>query len=153
MTFDLKFTFCIDIKADDSSDSLSGITDELSEFVSKESYGNGISMIGIHLICVNAPSGYEIFFKVKKPEYFSKFKYTKPSEGEITIDGYFSYEVRISQNSYKQILKGDDKEIMRILKKELLSSLDNLRKIPKEVKDFDKDKFRLKVEEYFASVQ
>ncbi|MET1257542.1 hypothetical protein [Aliikangiella maris] len=149
MTFQLKFTFCADTEAESFISDVSKITKDLTDVINADTYGDDISVIGIHIICVRVRPGYEKFFKVNKPEFMAEYKYVKPLEGEVTIKGYFSYEIQFSQESYEQLLKADYNHVKKIIENELISSLGNLSKIPKKIKDFNEDKFCSKFKAFF----
>jgi len=63
----------------------------------------------------------------------------------------FVIEIRFNNDVYDEFLKADDEQSKRIIARETLKALELLDKVPKRLKDFDKERFRTDVANYYRS--
>ena len=63
----------------------------------------------------------------------------------------FELEVRFDNDVYDEFLHADEDQSKRIIARETLKALDLLDKVPKRLKDFDKERFRTDVANYYRS--
>jgi hypothetical protein len=112
------------------------LSNKMSEYFWDKSYGEDVIEIFIGIICV-APE-FEWFSVVRKPKYTTYRKYNRNGV-EIIVDRNFCFDVKIDFNRFKDQF---DNENCKMLASEILESLSILDKLPKKVKDFDKERFR-----------
>lgn len=92
--------------------------------------------------------GYEDWFKVRKPRYQAISK-VKMLDGNIKEQrGVFTYDVKLDFETFVSATEEGSRKILAI---EILNSLFNLDALPKKVKDFDKERFKEDIEQFFKS--
>ena len=67
---------------------------------------------------------------------------------EIIQDRVFSYDVKLDYEDFKN---QSDEQNEQTLASEIMESLSNLDKLPKKVKDFDKERFKKDMEAFFEA--
>ncbi len=122
----------------------------INNFISKNDYGTGINEYSIILYIVDPPIGYEHLHRDFKPKFIEEKILTNRHTGEkIELSKYFSYSIKITGGAYSEFVGETDNQSKKNLAKEILNSLVHLNKLPKKVKDFDKEKFKMDLEEFF----
>jgi len=109
-------------------------------------YGDDLKSIIIGLVCVSPQS--EAFFKIRKPKYTREKKSMKSEGFEYENEKYLEYDVKIDFESFKNATEGEAK---RMLAKEILESLVVFEKMKSKIKNFDIEKFKYDLEEYFKN--
>jgi len=121
----------------------------IAKFLSDKDYGNGLESLRLIFILIKTKKGYEEWFRTRKPK-FTEHNILETFSGEkIEIIKEFAIESRIDNDSYDNFLMATETESRKILAQEILNSLSNLDALPKKVKDFDKEKFKSDVEQFF----
>lgn len=124
----------------------------ISEYIKKLDYGEGIVEYAIKLYIVNPPSGFEHLFKDFKPKFTEHKLLTNKFTGEkLELNKYFNYSVKITGDLYNKFLIGTVEESEKILATEILKSLSNLDALPKKIKDFDKERFKADMQQFFKA--
>ncbi len=125
---------------------------ELNKYFKERSYGVDIENLEIGLLMVYEREGYDKWYKPKKMRY-TKFKkgISKLTGEEIVIENTLKYELKLSDLQISRFVGGDDDTSRAILETEILSSLRNLNVLPKEVHDFEIEKFREDLREFVNS--
>ena len=109
-------------------------------------YGQSIQNFFIGCICVKQRPGYEDWFKIRKPKYKDVDK-IRLLDGSLKESyGVFSYDIKLN---FETFINTTEEESKRLLASEILTSLPNLDALPKKVKDFDKERFRTDIEQFF----
>ena len=121
------------------------LTNDLELFFSDKEYGKGIKYYTIGLICVRPE--FEIFHKVKKQRY-RKTETIESLDGKskITFTNTFGYDIKMDYATY---INASDKEGLQLFASKIMESLSYLEKLPKHVKDFDKERFKSDLEGFF----
>ena len=119
------------------------LTDELKLFFSDKEYGEGIKYYTIGLICVKPE--FEFFYKIRKQRY-RKTEIIKLDEKTITLTNTFGYDIKMDYATY---INASDKEGLQLFASKIMESLSYLEKLPKHVKDFDKERFKSDLEGFF----
>lgn len=102
----------------------------------------GLEYIGIKLIIQEVLDGYEEFVKPQKPRYKKKFTLKNPLLGDSSYEGYLSFDLLFSTESYQQILTSNDAfEIKRLLKLELLKAEDVFKEMENKLGRVDTNEF------------
>jgi hypothetical protein len=115
------------------------------------SYGKDIENISISIILVRQYPGYEDWDKPRRPKYI-EHREARCISGELMIwHKRFELEVRFDNDVYDEFLHADEEQSKRIIARETLKALDLLDKVPKRLKDFDKERFRTDVANYYRS--
>jgi len=116
----------------------------LKSFFKERMYGNDIKMYTIGIVCV-APQ-FDQFFTTKKPKYIKGKKTIHPEGMPFTVEDSLEYDVKLDFETFKN---GTEEENKRLLAKEILSSLSVLDTMKSKIKDFDAEKFKADLENYF----
>lgn len=117
---------------------------EIKGFLKNKNYGNDIKAYTIGVVCV-APQ-FEQFFKDKKPKY-TKGKKSIIQEGfPFTLEDSFEYDIKLDFETFKN---GTEEECRKLLAREIMNSLTVLDDMKKKIKDFDSEKFKADLEDYF----
>lgn len=147
--------FCIvnelDMEAKEKSKLIHELGDELTNYFATLEYGEGIHTYYLRCICIKTKPGYEKWHIPKRTLYKSEIKANNlGSLEEIrTIKNYFSNEFRIDNEIYDKFITGTDLESMKILANEIIKALKQVEKLPKRVKNFDKNKFTADLNSFF----
>ena len=119
-------------------------SNKLSEQFTDKDYGNDVIRILIDIICVSPE--FEWFSTVRKPRYKFYRKYKRDGI-EIIEDRDFSFDLKLDYECFKN---QSDEENNKMLASEIIKSLSNLEKLPKKVKDFEREKFKKDVEKFLS---
>jgi len=147
-------TLHIDREAQKKSLLITDLFRGINDFIKNKKYGHGIYQYMISLYVINPPEGYEHLFKDFKPK-FTEHKLTKNRfTGErVEIKKQFHYSIRIDGNAYSDFVKASKMKTKKILASEILKSLSNLDALPKKVKDFNRERFKSDIENYFRKIK
>ena len=119
------------------------ISRSLFEYFQMRDYGQDLQNITIGIICVLERKGFEDWFKVRKPKYREFEKTRGLDKSSIIVEPTFTYDIKLNA---AYILKHDDTEIRKYFVSEIINSLSNLDYLPRKVKDFDKERFKIDLE-------
>jgi hypothetical protein len=136
----------IDLEAQVKSSVIILLSDGLKEFFKKRDYGRDIQNVFIGCICIKEREGYEDWFKIRKAKYKGTEKIKLLDNSIKELIGVFSYDIKLN---YEVFLENTDLENKKLLAQEILNSLTNLEALPKKVKDFNKDQFKLDMVTFF----
>ncbi len=117
-------------------------------------YGQDILNIAIVIILIQHLPGYEAWDKPRRPKYIEHYESVSYITGEPVRwewNKRFVIEIRFNNDVYDEFLKADDEQSKRIIARETLKALELLDKVPKRLKDFDKERFRTDVANYYRS--
>jgi hypothetical protein len=119
-------------------------SNSLKEYFISKSYGEDLNYFVIGIICVKPE--FETFFKVRKPRYkaFDKINLLDGNTAELI--GVYGYDIKLN---FDEFVSATETESRKILAQEILNSLSNLEALPKKVKDFDKEKFKSDMKQFF----
>jgi len=122
------------------------LSNNLKDYFSNKNYGTELNLFLIGVICVKPE--FESFFKVRKPRYKAVDR-IKLLDGNVTeLTGVYGYDIKLN---FEEFVSATETESKKILAQEILNSLSNLDKLPKKVKDFDKERFKSDMEQFFKS--
>ncbi|KMQ59544.1 hypothetical protein ACM46_20930 [Chryseobacterium angstadtii] len=134
----------IDSQGKHKSNLVANISSKMKEFFDSKNYGNDLLNYGIGLNCVNPPKGFEKFSKRQSPKYiFDKTTINKYTGQNHRMYKLFLDDITLTQDEYEKFLSLSDKDSLDIVRNKITDLLENLDKLPKKVKDFDKDRFKL----------
>ena len=120
-------------------------------FVTKD-YGNDVKDICIYIQLIRVEKRYEHLFKLHKPKFIDhKVLYNSINNLRWEWNKRFQIEIRFNNETYNAFLVANDEESNKILARETLAALDQLDKIPKRLKDFDKNAFIFDVKSLYES--
>lgn len=142
----MHFTIALtmDTRAETKSHILTNLSIYLNESFKDKDYGVDLLNYTLGFTSVLAPEGYGHFFEKKKPLYVSdrttknRFTGEKHHMYRLFIDG-----IVIESDEYEDFVSGTDLNSLEIIKAKILESLSSLDQLPKKVKDFDKERFRI----------
>ncbi len=139
----------IDIEADNKSVLIQEVSDALEEAFNDKNYGADIENIDIGFICVRVVPGVEDFSVKRKPKYVASqfIKLLDGSRKEVT--NTFSFDVKLDDVAYESFVAASNDEATRLIIHSILASLSVFDKLPKKVKSFDADQFKLDITSYF----
>jgi hypothetical protein len=121
-------------------------SNSLKEYFIIKSYGEDLNHFVIGIICVKPE--FETFFKVRKPRYKAIDKIKLLDGNTVELIGVYGYDIKLNFNEF---VSATETESRKILAQEILNSLSNLEDLPKKVKDFDKERFKEDIEQFFKS--
>lgn len=106
----------------------------------------------IDLRCVNIPEGYEHLFK----EYKSSFTEDKILKNKFTGENHRMYRlfvdhITLKPQEYEQLISSSDLSSLDVIRNRVLASLVHLDTLPKMVKDFDKERFKSDMADFFEN--
>ena len=128
--------------------------DYLESVFIDRSYGKDIENISIVIILIRHIPGYEAWDKPRRPKYIEHYESVSYITGEPVRwewNKRFVIEIRFNNDVYDEFLKADEEQSKRIIARETLKALELLDKVPKRLKDFDKERFRTDVANYYRS--
>ncbi len=124
----------------------------LENYFLNNNYGHDVLEISISTILIKSTSGFELFFKARKPIYIQHQEFfNELNNCRWEWNKRFMIEIRFDNDVYDSFLKADEKESNSILARETLKALEQLDKLPKRLKDFDKEAFKRDVKALYAS--
>ncbi len=121
-------------------------SNSLKEYFINKSYGEELNHFLIGIICVKPE--FESFFKVRKPRYKAVDNIKLFDGGTTELIGVYGYDIKLN---FEEFVSANEIESKKILAQEILNSLSNLDALPKKVKDFDKERFKADMEQFFKS--
>jgi len=131
---------------------VSELTNRINTYIGKQDYGDSILEYEIILYVVNMPKDYEHLYRGFKPKYVEHKLLTNKHTGEkFEMRKYFNYSVKIEGALYHKFISFTNDASTRILALEILKSLNNLDTLLKKVKDFDKERFKSDMEQFFRT--
>lgn len=97
-------------------------------------------------MCKCTPIGFEKFSKLPKPNYTKGKKVINPDGIPFTLEDNFEYSIKLDFETFKN---GEDEECSKLLAREILQSLNVLDIMKGKIKDFNTEKFKEDLENYF----
>lgn len=133
--------------------------DHLSKEVLKNAfatrdYGKDVQEICIYIVLIKSQPGFERFFQPRRPKYIEHNESKDlpfSEENPLVWDKRFHIEIRFDGKVYDDFVAADENQAKHILARETLRALDLLDKLPKRLKDFDKEAFRADVQKLYQS--
>jgi hypothetical protein len=96
------------------------------------------------------PEEYQHLYRDLKPKFTEhKLLTNKHTLEKYEINKYFNYSIKIKGELFNKFIEATPKNGTRILALEILKSFSNIDSLPKNVKDFDKEKFKTDMYEFF----
>ena len=142
MKFNL--SLIMDAGSKHKSDLVIDLQKKILFFFEGRSYGSDLESYIIGFTSVLTPPGFEHLFKAKKPLYVrdktTKNRFTGEMQRMVKL---FLDDIVLTSDEYEGFVSGNDYDSIELLKTRILESLSNLDKLPKAVKDFDKEKFKM----------
>lgn len=149
MNFNIALT--MDTRAGIKSHILSNLSIYLKKSFKDKDYGADLLNYTLGYTSVQGPEGYEHFFEKKKPLYVSDRTTKNRFSGEQHhMYKLFIDSIVIEPDQYEDFVSGTDLHSLEIIKAKILESLSNLDRLPKKVKDFDKERFRIDMRNLLA---
>lgn len=124
------------------------LSDVMKKYFKNRYYGNDIKSYTIGVHCENIPFGFEKFAILPKPKYIKGKKVIKPDGIPFTLEDSFEYSIKLDFETFKNSSEIDAK---KMLANEILQSLKILEDIKKKIKDFDNEKFKTDLEDFFRN--
>ena len=147
---EFKVVLTLENSARNKSDLINDLFNNINDFVANRKYGEGIYQYLISLYIINPPKGYEYLHKNLKPKYTDhKLINNRFTGGELEIKKQFHYSIRVDGEMYDTFIGASEEESKKLLATEILNSLSYLDKLPKKIKDFDKNKFKADIKNFF----
>jgi len=125
----------------------------MKAFFKDRDYGADLLNYTLGFTSVLAPEGFGHFFEKKKPLYVSD----RTTKNRFTGEQHHMYRlfidnIVIEPDEYENFVSGTDLYSLEIVKDKILESLSSLDRLPKKVKDFDKEKFRIDMRNLLAQI-
>ncbi|QIH34492.1 hypothetical protein [Sphingobacterium sp. DR205] len=129
------------------------LEEDVAKYLRSKDYGKDIKTYTIKLNCVNPPKGFEHLFKLLPPKYIDLKVSKNISTGqEQEFKKHFFCSINLIGEYYNEFVNSSDEESKKLLGREIIKSFSYLDKLPKKLKDFDKEKFKIDVENFFKDV-
>jgi len=126
------------------------VSNNLQSLLKNKSYGTDIETFLIGFLAVKTKPGYEDWYKEKKPRYVDYKQSKNRITGEtMEVVKNYGYDIKFDYELYDEFVNSTDEESKKLLARAILKSFIHLEKLPKKVKDFDKEKFKMDVENFF----
>lgn len=126
------------------------LEEDIAKYLKSKDYGKDIQSYTVKLNCVNPPKGFEHLFKLLPPKYIDlKVSKNIHTGKEQEFKKHFFCSINITGDYYNEFVNSSDEESKKLLARKILESFEHLDKLSKKVKDFDKEKFKSDVEEFF----
>lgn len=139
----LALVYEIDQGIREKFDSIREITDRIKQNAEQRKTLIGLEYIGIKLIIRRLPHGYEAFVKPQKPKFRRHITLTNPLYGDSSYEGYLSFDLLFSDDSYEQLASSSDKsQIKQVLRFELLRAETVFKGVEKKLGKVDINEFR-----------
>lgn len=130
----------------EKTDMIVDLSNKLGIFFRNKDYGTSIKSYTIGVVCV-APQ-FDAFFKGKKPKYTKGKKVINPDGIPFTLEDNFEYSIKLD---YGDFTKSSIDECRKILVEKVIESLAFLDPFKKKLDDFNIEKFKADLENYFRS--
>lgn len=140
----------LDIKSYEKSTLIQEVSDDLGSYLKNRNYGDDIGVFLIGFVGVKTKPGYEDWYKERKPRYVD-YKQSKNRLTGLVMETIkeYSYDIKFDNELYDKFVNSSDEDSKKLLVEKILESFLHLDKLPKKVKDFDKEKFKTDVEKFF----
>ena len=125
-------------------------SDYLEVYFRDRDYGKDVKEINIFILLTRTRCGRQ-FFHVHRPRYYDDFEHVYADGTTIRCRKEFDIEIGFDNELYDSFLAADEEQAKKILARETLKALELLDKLPKKVKDFDKESFKRDVESLYRS--
>jgi len=123
--------------------------DQLSEYFNEKEYGNDVQNISLKLTIVNPPKGFEHLFKILPPKYIAdkmiKNSYTNQM---INFKHHFFCSLTIIGDEFLALKSLSEEDFKKFLTRKIVESLMAIDKLPKKVKNFDKERFKTDMQNF-----
>jgi hypothetical protein len=135
----VNLTLHCDTASNNKKNIVCDLSDALKKHFKDKNYGDDVEHIIIGIMTLKLIPGFERFQKPMKAQYILEDKNENISPNIPPIKKCYTYQIRLED--YEPYVKKSSKESLKILKKELIKSLDKFNRLPKKIKKFDKNKF------------
>ena len=136
----VNLTLHCDTASNDKKNIVLDLSDALEKYFKDKNYGDDVEHILVGIITLKLIPGFERLQKPMKAKYILEYKsmirYDTPP-----IKKCYTYQIGLGDEDYEAYVKKSSKESLKVLKKELVKSLDKFNRLPKKIKEFDKIKF------------
>lgn len=134
----------MDTRAGGKSHILTNLSTHMKAFFKDRDYGADLLNYTLGFTGVLAPEGFGHFFEKKKPLYVSD----RTTKNRFTGEQHHMYRlfidsIVIEPDEYEDFVSGTDYNSLQLVKAKILESLSNFDRLPKKVKDFDKERFKI----------
>jgi len=120
------------------------LKEEMKAWFKDKDYGKDV------LDCILLMSVYSSMRRINTPTYVDhKVKINRFTGLPIEMNKLFMYEIHFNQAEYAKFIAAYEDDARKLLARLLMDSLYNLQSLPKKIKDFDKQRFKADMEEFF----
>lgn len=137
-----------DTKAYKKAHLVTRLSGNLETYLETRNYGSGVYELLIRFICQEEVPGSEAFQKVRKPRFVDVEEIELIGGGTEKVYKLFSYDMKMNGDTYNAYVSSPDQMSLMLLAQEIINSLVNIDKLPKRVRDFDREKFKADVRYY-----
>ena len=146
MLFQLK-VYYLETAMEKKKDFIERFSSSITEPAFKDcSFGKDVKAISISIILIKTRPGFEKWDQPRRPR-FTELLIGR--DGKVLWEKRFEIEIRFDGELFDAFLAADDDEAGKILARESYRALDQLDRLPKRLKDFDKEGFRAAVKDLF----
>ncbi len=150
MEFNIEKTVSEEALVKDKNNLILSLEEDTRNYLKNRNYGEDVKYYTIKLSCVNPPQGFEHLFKLLPPKYIDlKVSKNVHTGEEQRFEKHFFCSINIIGNLYDEFVNSSDENSKKLLVEKIVESFEHLDKLPKKVKDFDKERFTTDVEEFF----
>lgn len=134
------------IEIEKQSSFITSFSDSLETHFRDKWYGSDIKKIAIGIICVSR--GFESFAKPKPPKYTKNKKKIEHEGFSHEVEKCLEYDVKLDFEAFKNNTESGRKQQLAT---DIMNSLSVLDTMKAKIKDFDIEKFKADIENYFIS--
>jgi len=149
MNFNIELTQSPEIS--ERSDEITAIEKLFVEYFNKRNYGNDVQNISLKLTIVNPPAGFEHLFRTLPPKFIhDKLVKNSYTNQMINFKNHFFCSVTIIGDDFLEFKSLPKAEFRECLIRKIVEGLMAIDKLPKKVKHFDKDRFKMDMKAFFS---
>ena len=147
-----RFVFETDMGVEDKFPIVSALLKNLENFIEESKVGIGIDFVGVRIILKRPPPGFEKFSIAKRPSYKEVQKFVNPLSGTVIYNGYYTFDLKFSNESYDRIVTGGEQEIYEAVFSEIKLSADSFALLKKKVKNANVSELFNVIDKYFLNL-
>ncbi|GBL06342.1 hypothetical protein [Glaciecola sp. KUL10] len=142
----------IDWKAEKSTRALQCFIDKLVVKINEREYGSGIEHIYIGFICIKLPTGYEEWYKERKPIFRKVQKLTLLNGQQEELKNVFSYDIKLSDTEF-DVFISSEKDGIELFFNKLITSLSHFDSPSMKKRKFNSNAFKDDMQRFIGEVQ
>ncbi|MBU1310532.1 MAG: hypothetical protein KKE30_13505 [Gammaproteobacteria bacterium] len=149
MKLNLSYVYETDLNMEKRFKTISDIFKGLIDFQYRFDNALKIEYLGVKVILKRNRPGFEEFVKPRKLIYREKMTINNPISGEVNYDGFCTYDLKISNEAYDELLDCSEDRLRSIICDEFIDSCEKLRILNNKVPEANVDEFIRRTKLFF----